>query len=143
MYIVSSELCHDFGTTKYISDQAKVHILNGMAYEIYYDARNNLRSKYKTSCLASIVNYLEQPEFYASREFIGSHLCKIEDRPIYIPGQNERMFFIVKGKATEDGYQVEDISYHGKSVYFMQRERNMLKQIHGQLGFAALHLSSL
>lgn len=109
---------NNFGTTKYISDQAKVHILNGMAYEIYYDARNNLRSKYKTSCLASIVNYLEQPEFYASREFIGSHLCKIEDRPIYIPGQNERMFFIVKGKATEDGYQVEDISYHGKSVYF-------------------------
>ena len=89
-----------------------------MAYEIYYDARNYLRTKYKTSCLASIVNYLEQPEFYASREFIGSHLCKIEDRPIYIPGQNERMFFIVKGNATEGGYEVEDISYHGKSVFF-------------------------
>jgi len=109
---------NNFGATKYIPDQAKLHILNGMAYEIYYDARNNLRRHYKTSCLASIVKYLEQPEFYASREFIGSNLCKIEDRPIYIPGQNERMFFIVEGKTTEDGYLIKDISYHGKSVFF-------------------------
>ena len=109
---------NNFGATKRIPDQAKLHILNGMAYEIYYDARNNLRTHYKTSCLASVVKYLEQPEFYASREFIASHLCKIEDRPIYIPGQNERMLFIVKGKTTEDGYQIEDISYRGKSVFF-------------------------
>lgn len=108
----------NFGATKDIPDQAKTHILNGMAYEIYYDAQNNLRHHFKVSCLASIVNYLERPEFYSSREFIGSHLCKIEDRPIYIPGQNERLFFIVKGKTTDDGYQIEDISYHGKSVFF-------------------------
>ena len=28
------------------------------------------------------------------------------------------MFFIVKGKTTKNGYQVEDISFHGKSVFF-------------------------
>ena len=107
----------NFGATNRIPDQAKLHILNGMAYEIYFDSKNNLRNAFKTSCLASVVNYLEKPEYYASREFIASHLCKIEDRPIYIPGQNERMFFIVKGQNSDEGYRVNDISYHGKSVF--------------------------
>lgn len=108
----------NFGLTVKIPNQAKLHILNGMAYEIYYNARGVLRQNYKTSCLASMIKYLEQPEFYASREFIASHLCKIEDRPIYIPGQNELMYFVVKSYQTEDGYQVNDIIYQGRSVLY-------------------------
>lgn len=107
---------NNFGTMTKIPDQAKLHILNGMAYEIYYDARNRLRNIYKTSYLPSVIKYLEQPEFYASKEFIASHLCKIEDRPIYIPGQNELMYFIVKGQHTDDGYQIYDVIYQGRSV---------------------------
>lgn len=107
---------NDFGTTTKIPDQAKLHILNGMAYEIYYDSRNRLRKKYKTLYLPSVIKYLEQSEFYASKEFVASHLCKIEDRPIYIPGQNELMYFIVKGQHTDDGYQINDVIYQGRSV---------------------------
>lgn len=107
-----------FGASKRIPDQAKLHILNGLAYEIYYDSHNKLRTKYKSSCLASIINYLEQPEFYASREFIASHLCKIEDRPIYIPGQNERMYFMVQGQQTDEGYRIDDVIYQGRSVFY-------------------------
>lgn len=108
----------NFGATKRIPDQAKLHILNGMAYEIYFDKHNRLRKQYKTSYSASIISYLEQPEFYASREFVASHLCKIENKPIYIPGQNERMYFHVKGHQTDEGYLVEDVIYQGRSVLF-------------------------
>lgn len=109
---------NNFGSTKAIPVQAKVHILNGMAYEIYYSPQNTLRVKYKSSHLASIIKYLEEAEFFASREFIASHLYKIEDRPVYIPGQNEKMYFTVTVHQEEEGYQIDDILYHGRSVFY-------------------------
>lgn len=105
------------GTTR-IPDQAKLHILNGMAYEIYFTSQNMLRKNYKVGHFSTVIKYLEQPEFYASREFIASNLHKIEDRPIYIPGQNELMHFVVKGIIKEEGYQVTDIIYQGRSVFY-------------------------
>ena len=107
-----------FSITNRIPVQAKLHILNGMAYEIYYDSNNNIRENYKLSHSSLIIKYLEQPEFYASREFIASHLCKLEERPIYIPGQNEVMYFIIKIKTEEDKYLIDDIIYQGKSVMY-------------------------
>lgn len=107
-----------FGSNRRIPNEAKLHLLNGMAYEIYYNSRNILRSKYKTSYLPSMIKYLEQPEFYASRAFIYAHLCKVEDRPIYIPGQNELMYFVVKVVRTEEGYIINEIIYQGKSVLY-------------------------
>lgn len=109
---------NNFGMTKSIPNQAKVHILNGMSYEIYFDSRNSFRKNYKSSYLSSIVSYLEQPEFYASREFIASHLCKVEDRPIYIPGQNELMYFSIRGCSVEADFKISDIIYQGRSVLY-------------------------
>ncbi len=109
---------YNFDTTTIIPDQAKLHILNGMAYEVYYNSENTLRYSYKLSYFSPIVKFLEDAQFYASKEFIASHLQKIEEKPIYIPGQNEIMYFIIKGESTTEGYLVTDIIYQGKSVFF-------------------------
>ena len=130
---------NNFGTTSQIPNQAKLHILNGMAYEIYYDSSNRLRDRYKLSCFATVVKYLEQSEYYASREFIASNLCRVEDRPIYIPGQNELMYMIVKSHQVTEGHIVDDIIYQGRSIlripggndnncYNEVRRRNIFEQ---------------
>lgn len=117
---------NNFGSTPDIPNSAKVHILNGMAYEIYFDSRNRLREKFKTWYLPSIMRYLEQHEYYASKEFIASHLYKIDDRPIYIPGQNEMMYFDIKGSDMKDGYHITDIFYKGKSILKYNNDGSMV-----------------
>ena len=48
----NSYACHRFieafENNTNIPDEAKIHILNGMAFEIYYDSEGNLRQNMKT-----------------------------------------------------------------------------------------------
>ena len=107
-----------FDSNNRIPDEAKVHVLNGMAFEIYYDSYGKLRTVMKAQYYRNIVYLLELPEFYASKEFISSHLCKIEERPIYIPGQQELMFLQVVLKCDLDTgvYELAEIRYQGKNI---------------------------
>lgn len=99
-----------------ITSQAKMHILNGMVYEIYFDSTNNIRKRFKLGYYERIIAYVEKKEFYSSKEFIVSKLCKEDNRILYIPGQNELMeFTVILEKNNEDIY-VKDVIYHGKSV---------------------------
>lgn len=108
----------DFEKNRRIPDQAKKHLLNGMAFEIYYNSDNQLRRNFKQGYYQSIIYLLEKPEFYASREFIASFLNQNERKLMYIPGQNELIDLTVAVISEEDGYHVKDVIYGGKSVFY-------------------------
>ncbi len=108
----------DFGLKQYILPQAKCHILCGMAYEMYFDSKNQFRFTYKKGKYTDLISLLELQEFYSSRQFIVSKLVKIDTCPIYIPGQNELMNIAVQCKREDDGIHVTDIIYNGRSVLF-------------------------
>lgn len=114
--------CHrfidGFSENSKIPTQAKLHILNGMAYEIYFDSSNKIRNPFKLGYYQKIIDYLEQAEFYGSRDFIAAKLSSVSDRPIYIPGQNEAMEFVIQTHSEDMGRCVDDITYHGKSVFY-------------------------
>ena len=116
-----------FGDNRKIPDLAKVHILNGMAFEIYFDSQGKIRNSYKTDFIENIIRYIELPEYYASKEFIVSYLCKIEDRPIYIPGQNELMYFLVELQINNNKYSLSNIMFQGKPVYFNSNGTDYVK----------------
>ena len=103
------------GNTR-IADEAKVHILNGMAFEIYYDSEGKLRTQMKTGYYQKVIYCLERPAFYSSREFISSYLCKVEERPIYIPGQNEIMYLHISTAYNGEEYEIKEIQYQGKNI---------------------------
>lgn len=113
--------CHrfidGFSDNRQIPTQAKLHILNGMAYEIYFDSSNKLRCSFKLGYYQKIIDYLEKAEFYGSRAFIASKLSTVSDRSLYIPGQNEVMDFVIQIH-NEEGECVDDIIYQGKSVFY-------------------------
>lgn len=108
----------NFSRNNDIPAQAKQHILNGMAYEIYFDSSNNLRLTLKTGYYQKIIDCLEQAQFYGSREFIAAKLTDVSDRIFYIPGQNETMDFIIRIYTEENKMYLNDIIYRGKSVYY-------------------------
>lgn len=107
-----------FSENSKIPAQAKLHILNGMAYEIYFDSSNKIRNAYKLGYYQKIIDYLERAEFYGSRDFIAAKLSSVSNKPIYIPGQNEAMEFIIQTHNEDEGRCVDDIIYHGKSVFY-------------------------
>ena len=61
---------------------------------------------------------MEQAEFYGIRDFIAAKLSSVSDRPIYIPGQNEAMEFVIQTHNEDMDRCVDDITYHGKSVFY-------------------------
>lgn len=105
---------NDFVNVK-IPELAKLHLLNGMGYEIYFDSQNRLRVHPKSGYYIEIIRLLEMNEFYGSRTFIASAICRNENQVVYIPGQNEIMDFDVE--VDSDGY-LEKILYRGKNVLF-------------------------
>ncbi len=102
-------------TSKKINETAKLHLLNGMAYEIYFSPYNKCRIHPKSGYYSAVIQLLESEEFYGSKSFIVAVLCKIENQIIYIPGQNERMDFIVE---VDDDQNLKSICYKGKNVLF-------------------------
>ena len=108
----------NFSINNKIPPEAKLHILNGMAYEIYFDSSNNLRNIIKYNYYQEVVRCLEKPEFFGSKEFVASKLCAISERPIYIPGQNQVMEFVVHFREENDALYLDDILYCGKTVFY-------------------------
>jgi len=105
---------NDFSGKK-IPDEAKLHILNGIAYEIYFTSHNILRIHPKTGYYMPVIQLLEKDEFYGSKAFITSILCKIDNQILYIPGQNEIMDFVAE---TDDKNRLQSITYKGTDVLF-------------------------
>lgn len=108
-----------FASITYMPIEAKVHVLNGMSYEIYFDSNNEIRQLIKNGkgYYQKIIECLEREEFYGSRLFIVEHLRRVLDRPLYIPGQDEKMDFLIEIYTDTEGEHVNDIIYRGKSVY--------------------------
>lgn len=94
---------------------AKIHLLNGMAYEIYYSSDNKLRIHPKAKYYKMIIQLLEKNMYYDSRNFILSVLSKIQNQIIYIPGQEENMTFTAE--VTSNG-ELQALIYKGSNVLF-------------------------
>ena len=65
----------------------KIHILNGMAYEIYFDKNSDLRKRFKDTYYTNIIKFLEMDVFSTSKAFINHQLSKTSGRLIYHPDQ--------------------------------------------------------
>ena len=102
-------------TNVQITDMAKLHLLNGMSYEIYFDSHNKLRLHPKSGYHLEIIRLLEMNEFYGSRAFITSALCRNDNQIIYIPGQNEIMDFSVEMNSDK---LISKIIYRGRNVLY-------------------------
>lgn len=108
----------NFVTNNKIPIQGKIHMLAGMAYEIYYDSHNQLRTSFKCGYYEAVLRLIEHKEFFSCREFISSLLCKISDKPIYIPGQNEMVELIINIEKHDEELCLIDIIYQGHSVLY-------------------------
>lgn len=118
-----------------IPEEAKIHLLNGMAYEIYFDSNGNVRKIMKARNSYQILSLLERPAFYSSKTFINSVLDDIQDRILYRPGQTDQMFFRVitekqyfffADETEGKEYLLKEVFYKGKVVYHGEYDIDLL-----------------
>lgn len=103
---------------KDIPEMAKLHLLNGIAYEIYFNSKNTLRLHPKVGYYCQVIRLLELDEFYGSKTFISSALYKYDNQILYIPGQNEIMEFTA---ILDSDNTLQSIVYRGQNVLFGER----------------------
>ncbi len=63
------------------------HILNGMAYEIYFDSNGRIRKFFKTFSFKPVLAELMSNEFETCRDFISNKLKGYPQKVFYIPGE--------------------------------------------------------
>lgn len=107
--------------------EAKSHILNGMAYETYYD-ENTLRYNMDghEGIGRKIIALLEKEQYQKSKNFIVEKLMRESGRTIYLPGSEERFEFAIECDESvnyvfgngKNKYVVEKVKLHGENVLF-------------------------
>ncbi len=102
---------------KSIPEQAKIHIMNGMAYEIYFDSYGNLRGKFKSGYYIDIIKNLEKAIFYPCKEFICSKLTKYDCDVVYYPGQSERIELEISMKREGSAQMLSEIVFRGVNIF--------------------------
>lgn len=137
----------EFATNKRIPDNAKIHLLNGMAFEIYFNSQGKPRNIFKTSHYTYILEYLEIESFQSSKNFILEKLENIVNNVIYMPGTSQRIALHITSNFNdylEDDDQlwiISQIFYNGHNILSYNTGKGILE---GYIPYSsAKHLDSI
>lgn len=101
-------------------EEVMFHLINGMAYEIYFNRHGKMREKFKIICYEEILQILE--EFPKSTQFIANYLSSYDNTPVYIPGTQDIIIVTIKLIEKNGKYVLEQIYISGKSVSYVEGE---------------------
>ncbi len=105
-------------------EPAKVHLLNGMAYEIYFNHENKIRDDFKDKFATRLISLLEQKENYSSAAYISNVLKAVPERIIYIPSYSGLISFSVEISEDDSFYDIESITLQGRPMTIQQIPEN-------------------
>ncbi len=137
----------NFALASNIPLSVKIHILNGMAYEIYFNSNGQLRGNFKSEYYINILKLLEKENFQGSKNFIADQISTIKEAIIFIPGSEERIEMHLNCYSEEqydEGlvFLIKSIYYHGRNILFdsdgLQVENFYWYQSHNQAALRSI-----
>lgn len=113
--------------TYYAPIEMKIHILNGMAYEMYFDKMNKIRDRYKNVMLEEVMYLLGIPNYIESSRFISYYLENYSNRLLYLPGcrQMIKLSFVLEYDEDNGFYAVKNIFYRGDDIYLNWKDESL------------------
>ena len=108
----------------FFDKRVRRHLLDGMAYEIYFNSKAHLRKRFKTHKYEEVLSELLSNDGNDSRKFICSQLEDFEQKVFYVPGGQKikitialNEYFIEYG---EEGtiYFIEGIYMEGQNILY-------------------------
>lgn len=119
-----SNFIRNFSNSNIISNDAKIHLLSGMAFEIYFNSYGALRERPKSSLYLEILKLLSDENYQKSKNFIAEKLQAENDLMLYIPGSEERIelhFHSIEAETMQNGdkiFKIQKIYYHTKNILY-------------------------
>lgn len=100
------------------SDFARLHLLNGMLYELYFDSRGIKRKSVKAGNLDEVFVLEESPAFSSSFDFIRKALQPYLGELFYVPGSmSDICVDVVIGKVG-DSPAVTKVCFEGQNILY-------------------------
>lgn len=102
------------------------HLLNGMAYEIYFDSKAHLRRNFKTHKYEEVLSELLSSEGNESRKFICNQLEDFEQKVFYVPGGEKIIITVAFNECFEEYgeegtvYCIEGIYMEGQNILYTE-----------------------
>ena len=104
---------------QFLSREVAFHLLNGLAFEIYFDKSGRLRNKFKTGRLNEVLTLLIGIEFKNSALFIHDQLAPYDYRVIFDPNSISLVTIDILCDKKGDGiYVISSINILGKNVMY-------------------------
>ena len=104
---------------QFLSREVAFHLLNGLAFEIYFDKSGRLRNKFKTGRLNEVLTLLMDIEFKNSALFIHDQLSPYDYRVIFDPISVSLVTIDILCDKKGDGiYVISSINILGKNVMY-------------------------
>lgn len=105
-----------------------MHLLNGMAYEIFFDSDGKLRSEFKThESYKKIIEELYEPTYDECKRFIYSKVSGYSQAVVYIPGKKLDFSIYLQPYSDDfwfyegDYYRIAEIHLDGINVMYNRK----------------------
>lgn len=110
-----------------IGENASLHLLNGILFEIYFDCKGRIRKDTKSECFERPVRLCQKEKYSSCASFIRSFLEQYPQRIIYIPGSSDLMTIDILVSQSENEYHIDGICIDGLSCMYDEDEIEFYK----------------
>lgn len=101
------------------TEEIRYHILNGLAYEIYFNSSGLLREEFKVDGIDKVYGELTDIKNRNSLEFLESVLEAYDFRFIYRPQIRDAVIlYVACEKYKDDVYRVVEITHNSKNILY-------------------------
>ena len=110
----------------FFSKEVRFHILNGLAFEIYFDKKGKLRDEFKVGRINEVLSLLMDVDYKESALFIHTRLLPYDYRVIFNPAFDSIKSIDILCKEKSSGiFAVSSININGKNIMYNSDGSNL------------------
>ena len=109
-----------------LSKEVRFHVLNGLAFEIYFDKKGKLRDVFKVGRINEVLSLLMDVDCKESAQFIHTRLLPYDYRVVFYPAFDSiKSIDILCEERTSGIFVVSSINMNGKNVMYNSDGSNL------------------
>lgn len=110
-----------------IDDNASIHLLNGILFEIYFNCKGQIRTSPKSVCFEKPIKMCQKHKYISCSVFIRSFLEQYPQKIFYMPGSTDLLTIDVLISQSDNEYHIDGIYIDGLSCMYDEDEVEFYK----------------
>lgn len=110
-----------------INDNAAIHLLNGILFEIYFNCKGQIRNSPKSRCFEKPVKICQKDKYVSCGLFIQSFLEQYPQRIFYMPGSADLLTIDILISQSKNIYHIDGIYIDSLNCMYDEDEVELYK----------------